>query len=70
MPTHEFSLYVQVTDPNALIKAAIARGIEEGSVESARDYLENYGRDTATAIRFLADPGSLPGCKVLDSACE
>ena len=63
---YEFSLYVRVTDPEALKVAAKASWETEGN--------EPWDDDEwpiQNCLRQLLDPGmSPPGCEILDSTCE
>jgi hypothetical protein len=69
--THEFSLYVEITDAEQLYQAARAKCIEEG-IEDPDELLKPDGEeiDSARCIQMLVDPGTLPGCEIQDSTCE
>lgn len=65
--TYRFSIEVVVHDPDTLARMARARAIEEG--------LDGYQWDEdrsgpADDLIMLLDPGSVPGCDVLESYAE
>lgn len=66
---HEFSMMIDVQDVDALLAAARAHPDAEGVDES--DFYDEPGRvNISTCLRILLDPGSLPGCEIIDSVVE
>ena len=60
----EFSLWVKIIDlPARCVDDGVA-----GDLETAAEIIEDT--DPATALRYLLDPGSLPGCEILDSSAK
>jgi hypothetical protein len=72
MTTIAVTIYVEVQDRPALFEAAVANLIASGVEEAdARGTLAPDGEiDSGACARMLLDPGSIPGCSILDSASE
>jgi hypothetical protein len=67
----EFSLYLQVNDPEQLLAAALAHPASADNQVGREAYLDDAGQiDTGACLKMLLDPGSLPGCKIFDSSVE
>lgn len=70
---YEFSMYLDVHDPESLLKAARERADEEGygNEELEQDlHNEDGSIDISACLTILLDPGSLPGCDILNSVAE
>jgi len=70
MPYAEISIFVEITDETALLKAARKRAIEDGA--AADDKAATLVvPDVETALRMLFDPGvSPPGVSIQDSSAN
>jgi hypothetical protein len=67
----EFSLYLRVVDTTELWHKAAERAVLDGAFNSEEEYREAHDEDdVGTHLRMLLDPGSLPGCEILDSTAE
>jgi hypothetical protein len=67
--SYEFSLWLRVLDPEKLLAAALAHPDAAGDTRD--DYLDEGGEiDTNACLVMLLDPGTLPGCEILDSGAH
>ena len=71
--SYQVTLYVDVSDPEELYKAALERAVGDGlTQESASEDLRPDGEiHVGNCLLMLLDPGRAPpGCEILGSACE
>lgn len=69
---HSVSIDLVVDDPQALLKVARERAAEEGLTEEEAEelLLEDGEPNVSGCLTMLLDPGSLPGCSLLNSSVE
>ena len=70
---YEASVLVELTDQQALYRAALERATEEGlSAEEADEMLiDDDGINIGACLQMVFDPGqSWPGTQILDSSAE
>jgi hypothetical protein len=69
MKTYEFSMYLRVHDDKELLEAARLHPDAAG-MATEEFYDEDGEVDIRACLTILLDPGSLPGCEILDSTIE
>lgn len=68
---YEFSVYLDVHSPESLRAAAVERAVEDGYDDPEAAVLDVDGKlDISACLIILLDPGSLPGCDIIDSVAE
>ena len=63
----QVTVYVTITDPEALRLAAETRALEDGLTEEAWHEIR---KSTSDDLIMLLDPGTLPGCKIFETQVE